>query len=57
VRLASPFAARTAMHQSLADPGSTGGLMDALLRGQLDGPPALPPGFVHMALAFRAARP
>jgi Phosphodiester glycosidase len=56
VRLASPFAARAAMAASLTDPGSTGGLMDALVHGQLGGSAGLPPSFVHLAMVFRAAQ-
>lgn len=57
ISLASPFAARAAMAASLNDPGSTGGLMDALVHGQLDdGSMGLPPSFVRVAMAFRAAQ-
>jgi hypothetical protein len=44
------------MDAALADPGSTGGLMDALLRGNDLGSGALPPGARRMARVFRAAR-
>ena len=37
------------------DPGSTGGLMDAIANGDLGGPTSLPPGLAQLAAAFAAS--
>jgi hypothetical protein len=39
-----------------ADPGSTGGLMDAIANGDLGGPTQLPPVLQQLAASFRASR-
>jgi exopolysaccharide biosynthesis protein len=41
---------------SATDPGSIGGLMDALVSGDFGAPNALPPAFLRYARIFRAAR-
>lgn len=54
VHLASSSQARAAMQDALADPASTGGLMDALVCGRLGRTLGVPRSFVRMAMAFRA---
>ncbi len=49
-----PPIANRVMAAALADPGSTGGLMDALVGGYL-GPTSLPRGFARMARVFRSS--
>jgi hypothetical protein len=39
-----------------ADPGSTGGLMDAIANGELGGATQLPPALQQFAASFRASR-
>ncbi len=56
VRLASGLQAHRAMQAALADPGSTGGLMDALVSGRIGHAFGLPTSFLRMARAFRSAR-
>ncbi len=52
----SALDARMSADTALADPGSTGGLMDALVSGDLGSTQGLPAGFRRMAAVFRAAR-
>jgi exopolysaccharide biosynthesis protein len=55
VPLASTEEARRAAALSATDPGSIGGLMDALVAGDFGDPGALPPSFLRYARVFRAA--
>jgi Phosphodiester glycosidase len=55
VQLASAQQAGLAMQDSLADPGSTGGLMDALVGGHLGRSLGVPSSYLRMAVAFRSA--
>jgi len=52
---ATPEQARRAASLAATDPGSTGGLMDALLNGEFGNPAPLPPSFLRYAQLFRAA--
>jgi hypothetical protein len=52
----SAGAADRAAAMSATDPGSIGGLMDALVSGDFGAPNALPPAFLRYARVFRAAR-
>jgi hypothetical protein len=53
---ATDAAARRAAALAATDPGSIGGLMDALVAGELGGAGALPPAFLRYARRFRAGR-
>lgn len=52
----SASVARRTMDLAVADPGSTGGLMDALVGGDLGSTGPLPASFLQMAQVFRASR-
>ncbi len=57
-RIASALQAQRSIDAALADPGSTGGLMNALASGrlgQVGGTGSLPDRFLRMARAFRAS--
>jgi hypothetical protein len=55
VDVESPSTGRRTVRSALVDPGSTGGLMDALLHGDLGAHGPVPPSFLEMARVFRAA--
>jgi len=55
--LVSGAQARSLLATDLADPGSTGGLMDALVAGALGRHPSLPPAYRGMARTFRLSQP